>query len=82
MSKDVQLIALAVKGNAISCRILGKDHVLTLRPSGAWETMPGEIVTVSPRQEVALWRPSLPRRRDQGLSHGHTRSWPYTPEAA
>ncbi len=53
MSEDLQLIALAVKGNAISCRILGKDHVLTLRPSGAWETMPGEIVTVSPRRK---WR--------------------------
>ena len=54
MSEDLQLIALAVKGNAISCRILGKDHVLTLRPSGAWETMPGEIVAgLSPRRK---WR--------------------------
>jgi hypothetical protein len=53
MTKDVQLVALAVKGKAISCRILGTEHVLTLRPSGFWETMPGEIVTVSPRRK---WR--------------------------
>jgi hypothetical protein len=53
MSKDLDLIALAVKGNAIPCRILGTEHVLTLRPSGFWETTPGEIVTVSPRRK---WR--------------------------
>jgi hypothetical protein len=53
MSKDANLIVLAIKGNAISCRILGTEHVLTLRPSGLWETMPGEIITVSPRRK---WR--------------------------
>ena len=53
MNKDVQLIVLALKGNAISCRILGTEHALTLRPSGPWETMPGEIITVSPRRK---WR--------------------------
>jgi hypothetical protein len=53
MGKDVELIALAVKGNAISCRTLGKDHVLTLRPSGPWEIVPGEIIIVSPRKK---WR--------------------------
>src|SRR5208283_5847046 len=41
MSKDIRLVVLALKGNAISCRILGTEHVLTLRPSGLWETMPG-----------------------------------------
>lgn len=53
MGKNVELIALAVKGNAISCRILGKDHVFTLRPSGSWGVVPGEIITVSPRKK---WR--------------------------
>jgi hypothetical protein len=53
LSKDIDLIVLAVKGNAISSRILGKDHVLTLRPSGLWETMPGEIVKVLPKRK---WR--------------------------
>ena len=53
MTKDVELVVLALKGNALSCRILGKEHALTLRPSGACETMPGEIITVSPRRK---WR--------------------------
>jgi hypothetical protein len=53
MGKDVELIVLALKGNAVSCRILGKEHVLTLRPSGTWETMPGEIVKVLPKRK---WR--------------------------
>jgi len=53
MSKNVELIALAVKTNAVSCRILGKDGVLTLRPSGFWEIAPGEIITVSPKKN---WR--------------------------
>ena len=53
LSKDIQLVVLALKGNAISCRILGTAHVLTLRPSDLWETMPGEIITVSPRRK---WR--------------------------
>ena len=53
MTKDVQLVVLAVKGTAVSCRMLGTEHVLTLRPSGFWETMPGEIVTVSPGRK---WR--------------------------
>jgi hypothetical protein len=53
LSKDIDLIVLALKGNGLSCRILGKEHVLTLRPSGFWETMSGEIVTVSPRRK---WR--------------------------
>jgi len=53
MSKNVELIVLAVKGNAVSCRIPGKDHALTLRPAGFYEIVPGEIITVSPRKK---WR--------------------------
>jgi hypothetical protein len=53
MGKDVEFVVLALKGNALSCRILGKDPLLTLRPSGPWETMPGEIIKVSPRRK---WR--------------------------
>ena len=62
MTQGRPLVALAVKGNAVSCRILGTEHVLTLRPSGFWEAMPGEIVTVIPAQEVALWGSPLPCR--------------------
>jgi hypothetical protein len=53
MNKKAELIALAVKGNAISCRILGKNRVLTLRPTGRWEVVPGEILTVMPHRK---WR--------------------------
>lgn len=72
MSKDVDLIALAVKGNAVSCRIIGKDRVLTLRPAGSWEAAPGEILTVSPHRkwryaghpyiagEIKTWRLDIP----------------------
>jgi hypothetical protein len=51
MSKNVELIALAVKTNAVSCRILGKDRALTLRPAGFWEIAPGEIINVSPKKK-------------------------------
>jgi hypothetical protein len=53
MSREVDLIALAVKGNAISCCVPGKDRALTLRPSGFWEVVPGELITISPRKK---WR--------------------------
>ena len=53
MNKKAEFIALAVKGNAISCRILGKNRVLTLRPTGRWEAVPGEIITVMPHKK---WR--------------------------
>ena len=43
MSRDIDLIALAVKGNAISCRIPGTERTLTLRPSGSVEVVPGEM---------------------------------------
>jgi hypothetical protein len=72
MGKKVDLIALAVKGNAVSCRILGTDRVLTLRPAGFFEVVPGEIITVMPRRtwryahhpylsgEIKAWRTDIP----------------------
>jgi hypothetical protein len=53
MTREVELIAVAVKGNAISCRILGKEHVITLRSTGLWDIVPGEIIIVMPRKQ---WR--------------------------
>jgi hypothetical protein len=53
MDREVDLIVCAVKGNAVSCRIPGKDRTLTLRPSGVFEVVPGECITVSPRKK---WR--------------------------
>ena len=65
MGKKVDLVALAVKGNTISCRILGTDHVLTfvrwlLRGSTGRDHHRGT------EQEMALRRPPVRFRRDQG----------------
>lgn len=51
MRKSIKLVTLAIRTNAVSCRILGKDSPLTLRPSGYPEIVPGEIITVSPRKK-------------------------------
>jgi len=53
MTRDVKLIAVAVKGNAVSCRTAGKERVITLRPTGLWDVVPGEIIMVRPRKQ---WR--------------------------
>ena len=53
MTQEVELIAVAVKENAVSCRIPGKDRVITLRPAGLWDVAPGEIIIVTPRKQ---WR--------------------------
>ena len=52
LTRDVELIALAVKGNAITCRIPGKGQV-TLRSTRSWDVVPGELITVTPRKK---WR--------------------------
>ena len=48
----MELVALAVKGNAITCRIPGKGQV-TLRSTRSWDVVPGELITVTPRKK---WR--------------------------
>jgi len=53
MTREVELIAVAVKGNAVSCRIAGKERVITLRPAGSWDVALGEIIMVTPRKQ---WR--------------------------
>ena len=53
LTRDVTLIALAVKERAIACRIPGKDRVVTLRATGFWDLVPGELITVAPRK---MWR--------------------------
>jgi hypothetical protein len=53
MTRDVELIAVAVKGNAVSCRIPGKECVITLRSAGLWDVAPGETIMVTPRKQ---WR--------------------------
>ncbi len=66
-AREVELIALAVKGNAVSCRIAGKERVITLRPAGLWDVAPGEIITVTPRKQ---WR-----YRGHPYLSGEIKSW-------
>ena len=72
VGKKADLVALAVKGNAVSCRIVGTDRVLTFRPAGFFEGVPGEIITVLPNKiwqyaghpyasgEITAWRTDIP----------------------
>ncbi len=47
---SIDLVALAVKERAARCRILGSGREVTLRASGIWDVVPGEIVTVRARR--------------------------------
>ena len=51
LSGPVELIALTVKANAARCRLLGSERVVTLRASGLWDVVPGEILRVRPRKQ-------------------------------
>ena len=53
MSGPVELVALSVKGNAVRCRLLGANRVITLRATHLWEVGPGEIIVVKPKKQ---WR--------------------------
>ena len=53
LSHPVDLVVLSVKERAARCRLLGPGDTITLRSSGVWDAVPGEIVTVRPRK---LWR--------------------------
>ena len=53
LSRPVELVVLAVKERAARCRLLGTGGTITLRSSGLWDAVPGEIVTVRPRKH---WR--------------------------
>jgi hypothetical protein len=50
VSRPLDLIVLALKSNAIRCRILGTEREITLRTAVRWE-VPGEIVTVGPPKQ-------------------------------
>jgi hypothetical protein len=53
LSGPIELVALSIKERAARCRLLGSERVITLRASGLWDIVPGEIVTVRPRKQ---WR--------------------------
>jgi len=52
-TRDIELITVAVKERAVSCRIPGKDGVVTLRAAGLWDVAPGETTLITPRKQ---WR--------------------------
>lgn len=51
LSRPVELVALSVKATAARCRLWGSDRVVTLRASGLWDVVPGDIVVVKPRKQ-------------------------------
>ena len=49
---ELELVVLAVKDSAASCRVLEGGQRVTLRASGIWDLVPGEIATVRVKK---LW---------------------------
>ena len=50
LSRPLDLIVLALKSNALRCRVLGTEREITLRTGVRWE-VPGEIITVLPTKQ-------------------------------
>jgi hypothetical protein len=53
LSGPVELVVLSVKKRAAPCLLLETNRAITLRASGLWDVVPGEIVMVEPRKH---WR--------------------------
>lgn len=53
MTGAMELIVLALKENALSCRIPGTQRAVTLRAVQPWNVVPGEIAVVRP---IKQWR--------------------------
>lgn len=51
LSRTVTLIVLSIKERAARCRLPGTDRVITLRASGLWKLVPGEIAVVNPGKQ-------------------------------
>jgi hypothetical protein len=51
LTKPVELVALSVKQRVARCRVPGTERIITLRASGLWEVVPGEIVTIKPKKQ-------------------------------
>ena len=50
VSRPMDLVVLALKSNALRCRVPGTEREMTLRTAVRWE-VPGEIVTVLPTKQ-------------------------------
>ena len=53
MAATVELVVLSLKGNAVRCRLLGTERVITLRADQPWNVVPAEIAVVKPKKQ---WR--------------------------
>jgi len=53
MAGTVELAVLSLKGNAVRCRLLGTERVITLRADQPWNVVPAEIAVVKPKKQ---WR--------------------------
>jgi hypothetical protein len=53
MAGTVELVVLSLKGNAVRCRLLGTERVITLRADRPWDVVPAEIAVVKPKKQ---WR--------------------------
>jgi hypothetical protein len=51
LTGPIELVTLSVKDTAARCRLLASDRVITLRASGLWHVVPGEVVVVTPRRQ-------------------------------
>jgi hypothetical protein len=51
VSRPIELVVLSVKENAARCRPPGSDRVITLRASGLWNVVPGEVAVVKARKQ-------------------------------
>jgi hypothetical protein len=56
LANPVELMVPSVKQTTARCRLLGGAHTVTLRTSGLWEVVPGEIVVVQPRKQWSYAR--------------------------
>jgi len=53
MASTVELVVLSLKDNAVRCRLLGTERVITLRAEQPWNVVPAEIAVVKPKKQ---WR--------------------------
>ncbi|MEN0064310.1 MAG: cytoplasmic protein, partial [Myxococcota bacterium] len=53
LGSPIELAVLGVRQKAARCRALASGHELTLRASGLWNVVPGQIIAVKGRKQ---WR--------------------------
>lgn len=51
LRRPVELVVLSLKPKAARCRLLGGDHIFTLRAGRLWDLVPGQIAVVRPRKQ-------------------------------